>query len=592
MNRRVNNVRLKWVGWAFTLLGAAILIQIINVQNSPQAKKMISYLEKTYNQEVRVISPERGNIYDRWGNLLAGNVEVFEVGIAPNQVVNSDTVAQDLSAVLGLDYTNIKSIARSYVESGNLQYQVVADFVTADKIQELEARLEKYIAMPAPKEGVGPSLNGVHWVPHLRRTYPENATASNVLGFVNFHDRMDSRGILGVEEKYNSLLAGNQTKIVIPMNPTEIQTIPSVPPGSSLILTIDRSIQAAMERIAAEAQKANDADSVTIIVEDPKTGDLLAMASTPSFNPNEYQKYGEIFPVGSYFNRPVSQLYEPGSVYKVLTMAAALDSGSVTPETVFNDTGLITVGGAAVQNWDRQAYGEQTMTGCMQYSLNVCMTWLAINMGPTTFYDYMQRFNIGRYSGVDVAGEAVYPLLMPGDSSWYEVNLATNSFGQGVAVTPLQMTAAISAVANDGKIMTPRVVKSYIQDGVQYDIAPRMIRQAIKPETARELTEMLAQSLENEASDALVEGYRVSGKTGTAEIPSPEGYISGLTNASFVGWGPSDDPQFIVYIWLEKPRSSIWGSVVAAPVFSQVVYELVDLMKIPPDNIRHQLANQ
>jgi len=273
-------------------------------------------------------------------------------------------------------------------------------------------------------------------------------------------------------------------------------------------------------------------------------------------------------------------------------MAAALDSGSVKPDTVFNDTGLITIGGHAVRNWDQQAYGNQTMTGCMQHSLNVCMAWLSINMGPTTFYDYLQRFNIGRYSGVDIAGEQVYPLLMPGDSNWYEVNLATNSFGQGVAVTPLQMTAAISAVANDGKIMTPRVVKAYIQDGVQYDIAPRMIRQAIKPETARELTEMLANSLENEASDALVEGYRVSGKTGTAEIPSPEGYVSGLTNASFVGWGPSDDPQFIVYVWLEKPRSSMWGSIVAAPVFSKAVTELVDLMKIPPDSIRHQLANQ
>ena len=584
------NSRLRFVGVIFLIIGLAIIFQIIRVQNSPQAKEMISYLEKTYNQEIRVIKPERGNIYDRWGNLLAGNTEVYEVGIAPSQVVNSDTVAQDLSSILGLDFSEIKKIALSYIEEGNEQYMVVADFVSADKVRLLENKLAEYEKAGKPKKGAAPSLNGVHWVAHLRRSYPENTLAANILGFYNYYDRVDGRGILGLEEQYNNLLAGTATRVVLPMNPTAIQEIPSVPPGSSLILTIDRGIQAAVERIAQKAQEDSGAESVTILVMDPETGEMLAMATTPAFNPNEYQKYGEVFPQGSHYNRAISQLYEPGSVFKVLTMAAALDSGAVTPETTFVDTGAIEVGGLWIYNWDRGAWGPQDMTGCLQHSLNVCLAWTATEMGPTTFYNYIQTFGLGKYTGIDLAGEQVYPLSLPGDQNWYPINLGTNAFGQGVAATPIQMITAIAAVANDGKMMAPHVVKAYIQDGHQYDISPRLIRQVITPETARTLTEMLANSLENEASVALVEGYRVSGKTGTAEIPGPGGYETSVTNASFVGWGPTDDPKFIVYIWLEKPTSSPWGSVVAAPVFSEVVSELTVLMKLPPDSVRQQMA--
>lgn len=587
-----SNARMRLIGVIFIIAGLAIIFQIVRVQNSPQAKELISFLEKTYNQEVRVLKPERGNIYDRWGNLLAGNTEVYEIGIAPPQVINSDTVAQDLSSILGLDFSEIKKIARSYVEEGNEKYMVVADFVSADQVQLLEKKLAEYETAEKPKKGAIPSLNGVHWVAHLRRSYPENALAANILGFYNYYDRVDGRGILGLEEQYNNLLAGTDTQVVLPMNPTEIQEIPSVPPGSSLILTIDRGIQAAMERIAQKALEDSGAEAATILVMDPETGEMLAIATTPAFNPNEYQKYGEVFPLGSHYDRAISQLYEPGSVFKVLTMAAALDSGAVTPTTPFVDTGAIEVGGLWIYNWDRGAWGPQDMTGCMQHSLNVCLAWIATEMGPTTFYTYIQNFGLGKYTGIDLAGEQVYPLSLPGDQNWYPVNLGTNSFGQGVAATPIQMITATAAVANDGKMMAPHVVKAYIQDGHQYDISPRLVRQVIKPETAHTLTEMLANSLENEASDALVEGYRVSGKTGTAEIPGPRGYEASVTNASFVGWGPSDDPKFIVYIWLEKPTSSPWGSVVAAPVFSEVVRELTILMKLPPDSIRQQMAQQ
>jgi cell division protein FtsI/penicillin-binding protein 2 len=214
-------------------------------------------------------------------------------------------------------------------------------------------------------------------------------------------------------------------------------------------------------------------------------------------------------------------------------------------------------------------------------------------MGPTTFYTYLQRFGIGHLTGIDISGEVNYPLAVQGDSNWYPVNLATNSFGQGVSTTPIQMVTAVSAIANNqGKMMAPHVLKAMIEDGEQYNNPPQVIGNPISAKSAKTMTNMLVKSLEEESSVALVNGYAVAGKTGTAEIAGPTGYDTGLTNASFVGWGPADDPRFLVYVWLEKPTSSIWGSVVAAPVFSEVVSKLVVLMDLPPDETRLKLAGE
>jgi cell division protein FtsI/penicillin-binding protein 2 len=274
-------------------------------------------------------------------------------------------------------------------------------------------------------------------------------------------------------------------------------------------------------------------------------------------------------------------------------MAAALDAGVITPETVFNDPGAFRYGGVTIYNWDRQAYGQQTMTGCLQHSLNVCLSWIASQVGAENFYRYMQSFGIGRRTNIDLGYELTYPLYTPADEGrWYPADLVTNSFGQSLSVTPIQIATGISAIANDGKMMKPHVVKAIIDNGQQTAITPQVESIPIKAETARILSEMLAISLEKEASSALVPGYRVAGKTGTAQIPTESGYSPDQTNASFVGWGPVDDPRFLVYIWLEKPKSSPWGSVVAAPLFSKIVKELVVLMDLPPDAIRKNLAEK
>jgi cell division protein FtsI/penicillin-binding protein 2 len=344
-----------------------------------------------------------------------------------------------------------------------------------------------------------------------------------------------------------------------------------------------------MEKIVEDAIEESGSESATILVMDPKTGDILAAATSPRLDLNEFWRYGEVYEDSTPFNRVVSETYEPGSVFKVLTMAAAIDSGAVKPKTTFLDTGSIEVGGTIIRNWNSGAWGPQDMLGCMQHSLNVCLAWVATELGANKFYQYMQDFGLGHLTGVDMAGENSGRLKLPGDEDWYEADLGTNAFGQGVAVTPVQMLTAVSALANEGQMTFPRIVLSMIDNGKQYNTSPRISGAPITPKTAKRLTDMLTTSLEVESSSALVDGYTIAGKTGTAEIPTPFGYTSNQTNASFVGWGPVDDPKFLVYVWLEKPTTSPWGSVVAAPVFRQVVERLVVLLNIPTDEIKGQL---
>lgn len=567
-----------------TLFALVICFQMVRIQNSTDAEYLDKWA-KDYGYEVRTIQSERGYIYDRWGNLLAGNREVYEIGLELQFVKNPAAIASTMSNLLEMDYGFVFKAANTPYVPGETVYLTLVDFVSYEKVEELSALKAKYENNnPYGDNPEKPSLRGLVWTPHLQRTYPESDLASNVIGFYSFYNREGGSGNYGVEQQYDTLLAGIKQKVMIPLDPYEMQEIPTAPAGASLILTIDREMQRTVEKILDEAVKTNKSESGTIIIMNPENGEILTMANYPRLDPNVYWEINDIFEDVTAVNKAVNQVYEPGSVFKVLTMAAALDAGVVTPLTPYTDYGVINVGGWDIYNWDRGAWGEQNMIGCMQHSLNVCLSWVATQLKEERFYDYLQRFGIGHRTNIDLAGEVVFPLSVPGDPTWYTINLATNSFGQGLAVTPIQMITAASAIANDGKMMAPHILKAYIQDGKQFDTTPQVLGQPISAKTAHDLTDMLATSLEQEASDALVEGYRVAGKTGTAEIAVNGMYTSNLTNASFVGWGPVEDPKFIVYIWLEKPRSSIWGSIVAAPVFRDVVHDIVVLMDLPPDN--------
>ena len=566
------------------LIAFAVLAQIVRIQNSQEAA-IFKQQGNTYASELETFYPDRGEIYDRNGHLLAGNKTVYEIGVDLATVKDAKAIAMAVSVELGLDYNQLYQQITN--PSAGISYVVLADYVAGDKAAALQ-QLKVAADNQAP-QGVAGQLSGLEFKAHPQRSYPEGALASNILGFVN----REGRGYFGVEEKYNDLLAGNPVQVLVPTDPNKAFEIPHVPDGTTLVLTINRDLQAAAEKILDDSLTTYSAQGGTIIVMDPKTGELLAIATTPRMDLNQFWNYGSIYDNASEFDPAVSMPYEPGSVMKILTMAAALDSGTVVPSTPFLDTGAIMVGGATIRNWDDQAWGQQDMIGCLQHSLNVCLAWVSTQMGAQTFYGYMNRFGLGRLTGVDLAGEAAGRLKVPGDGDWYPVDLATNAFGQGVAATPIQVMMATSAVADDGRMVVPHVLYSMLRDGRQYNVPPQYAGTPITPDTANTLNNMLAISLENESSEAMVPGYRIAGKTGTAQIPTPLGvYDSTYTNASFIGWGPVDDPKFMIYVWLEKPSASIWGSETAAPVFAQIAEKTVVLLNIPPDNIRKETASQ
>ena len=526
--------------------------------------------------------PERGKIFDQSGHMLAGNKTVYEIGVTLAAMKDPHTVAMSLNSLLGIDYQ--KTLDQITNPPTGQIYLVLKKYVPSDqaqKLQDLKAELaDKYT-------GKGDSsLAGLEFRAHIMRSYPDKSLASNVIGFVN----QDNVGNYGVEQKYDSLLAGVPKTVLVPLDPNMAGDTPKAPAGTDLILTIDREIQAMVETELKNGMQDTGSTAGTIIVMDPHTGAIMAMASTPQMDLNDYTSYNNLYQSASEFNRAVSMQYEPGSVFKILTMAAAIDSGLVAPRTTYLDTGFYQIGGVNIFNWDQGAWGVQDMVGCLQHSLNVCMARLADLMGEKTFYTYMRRFGIGHPTGIDLSDETNGRLKDPADNDWYKVDLGTNSFGQGVAVTPIQMMAAASALANDGKMVYPHVLYAMVNNGSQHNTPVQTLGTPISPQTARTVTDMLAEAMVAGESVANVKGYRIAGKTGTASIPGPDGrYDPKLTNASFIGWGPVDDPKFMVYIWLERPLKSDWASYVASPIFHNVVEKLVVLLNIPPDDIRKQL---
>ena len=308
------------------LVAIAVLVQMGRIQNSEQAQLFIAKGDR-YAGAFQMIYPERGEIYDRNGHLLAGNKTVYEVGVTLNDMIDTQAMALALSTYLGLDYNQV--LDKLIHSPEEWSYVVVQDFVPADKVAALQQLTEQMDAANDLR------LDGLGFKPHVQRSYPENSLASNILGFVT----LDGRGYFGVEEKYNDLLAGNAVQVWVPRDPHHATDIPKVPNGTTLILTLDRDLQAKVENILDEALANYGAQNGTIVVMNPRNGEILAIATTPRMNLNDYGNYFSLYHNGSEYNRSISTTYEPGSVLKILTMAAALDSGLVRPESEFLDTG-------------------------------------------------------------------------------------------------------------------------------------------------------------------------------------------------------------------------------------------------------------
>lgn len=553
---------------AAVLIGFTIfvVIQLIRWQVF-QHQQLVSIAEAQMMTQNTAYIPVRGDILDRHHHLLAVDIFEYSLWASPQEVISNNhdigKVIPQLAPVLEMttdELTNALTSGRPYV--------LVADHVH----QQIWSAIDKNQAVL--------NMTGFYWEIKPKRMYPEGPLGAHILGFVNAR----REGYFGVEGFYDHELVGKGSgQPTSDENDafTDLYQPLDIRPGSTLVLTVDRTIQYMLENELILALKTYKAPSGSIIVMAPKSGAILGMASFPTFDPNHFMDTSQ----DRFANPAISQQYEPGSVFKVVTMAAGIDAGVVTPRTTFNDTGRLEVGGRLIYNWDRGSNGMVDMTVVLGKSLNTGAAFVSTTLGKNRFYTYVRRFGFGRLTGVDMAGEIPGTAKLPGDSEWHESDLGTNAFGQGIAVTPLQMLNSVAAVANRGQLMKPYIVSQVIDRGQVIDIKPEVIRRAVSENTAELVTAMLVQAVENEISQAYLPGYRVAGKTGTAEIPTLGGYKSDETIASFIGYAPAFDPQFIVLVKIDKPHTSQWGSKVAAPVFQRIAEFLVDYMDIAPDTV-------
>ncbi len=582
--------RFSFIVGAFCLVSVIMFARIIMLMTDDNAIRLKAETEDDYNYMTVEVSSERGNIYDRQGYLLAGNTVSYTVALNL-QYANGhgDFIAKYIAPIFELDEDEVREAAEIPYQTGSSVEWTLTNYATKDQIDQLEITKNTLDRSYSGRNDNPEDLDAVIYYPNVHRYYPNDELAFNIIGFYPFMNS-NSFASYGIEQYYDDILEAKTISHRFSLDPNIPDRIPDLPNGASIVLTIDRKVQAITEEIIKNAVETNKAVSGTILITNPKTGEVLAMATYPSVNLNEYWETAEKFTKDNKYNPAVMQPYEPGSVFKVLTMAIAIDTGAVKPSTVYNDTGTYNVLGTDIYNWDRGAWGPQSMVGCLQHSLNTCMAYLADLVGAETFYEYLDKFGLDDPTGIELAQEDYYPITKPGDSMWTPISLSTASFGQGLMVTPIQMVTAISALANDGVMMKPHIVREIRYNGEVQKVEPEAVGQPISAETARTVTEMLATSIEIEASDAQVDGIRIAGKTGTGEISvEGQGYVLNTTNASFVGWGPADDPQFIVYVWVQQPEVNIWGSEVSAPVFSEVVEAVAPYLRVPDDNTRECL---
>ena len=559
--------RVRAVFAAIVIVLVAIGLQLVRLQ---VLKAAAAPAAQGQNQYGNSLPPHRGSIVDREGNLLA-----------------TDAVRYQISAVGPITETAIISLT-----------QRLAPWLQMPPV-ELEKRLRnhrggitvlKFYASQAAAAEVERWKTGSLRVERLpRRFYPEDTDGAFVLGFAT----ADQIGRYGVEAKYDAFLRENGDMAVTnlenhvrPLSPDFSLDIPSAV-GRDLVLTIDRRIQAAVEDELKFAVDYYGATGGTIIVMDPKTGEILGMASAPGYSPNTFYEVQAAPDQHDPFADPaLGLLYEPGSVFKIVTMASGLDSGKVTLDQKFEDVGVLEVGERQIRNSDRQAHGKVAIPTILQNSLNIGSAQVALAMGADTFYSYVERFGFGNVTGVDLAGEVRGIVKKPKSSTeWSPSDLATNAFGQGISVTPMQMICAVSAVANNGVMMRPHVVKAIVDHGRWYEIEPSPARVAISPQTARLMTDVLVSVVEKGGTNqAAVPGYRIAGKTGTAEIPGRTAYDSDLTISTYVGYAPASDPRFVVLVKLDKTRLSVWAGHTSAPTFQRLARRLFALMNIPPSD--------
>ena len=520
-----------------------------------------------------IVAAKRGDIVDTNGRLLAQSITSFIITARMREVEDQEGIAQILQRELGVPReTTLKRLAQKNAASVTLARQVSRE--DADRLRALQM------------DGKNPDsakLKGITFDEDVSRWYPMGSALAQVLGLCN----VDGVGQSGLELKYNDVLAGKPGRLVTQVD-ARARTLPDgvtlyepAQAGDTLRLTIDREVQAAVERAVRECAGVNEANRVQAIVMDTDTGAVLAMAMYPTYDPadpprEDIGKLNDLMRI-----TVLSDVYEPGSTFKMLTAAAAIDSGATSPEEGFYCSGRITVSGSTVRCWGAP-HGAQSMAKALENSCNPVFTSLALRLGSNRLYQYLHAFGLGKRTGIDLYGEASGILIA--QSRVKDVDLARIGFGQSVAVTPIQMITAACAVVNGGRLMKPRLVEAIIgEDGKAKQVfSPKVVSRPISEQTSAVMRKLLAGVVENGGGkNAKISGWSVGGKTGTAQIYKDGKIETNLHIGSFVGFAPAQDPKVAVLVIVDEAQvRPDYGGTTAAPFAAQIFTEILPLLGV------------
>lgn len=544
-----------------------------------RGEEMLSRLE-TQVQESSVLHVPRGTIYDAEMKELAISTMVSSLFIDPNHVQDAEQTAKDVAPLVGLTE---KDILDDIAQGGGFVW-------VKRQMEPEETKALKNLIKEKPEYGAC-----LGFIQESKRYYPNDMLAANVIGFVG----TDDKGLDGIEQQFDGMIKGEEQTSSIFTDALARPILDSVFMKNSPVdanckniqLTINAQYQFIIEKALDKAMMDHGAESVTAIVMNPKNGDILAMASRPSYDPNYFYKYDASF----WKNKAVSDIYEPGSTFKSIVAAAGFQEKLVSPTDIFVDPGTIEVSGRTIQNWSGDSFGTVTFLDVVKNSINTGFAQLGLELGGERLMNYARKFGFGERTGIELPGEESGILFNPKDMVASDV--ATSSIGQSIAVTPLQMITAMSAIANDGVLLKPHIVKAiYNADGTVYQQMEREeVRRCIDSDVDKTLKSVLEQVVSTGGgSKAGIEGYHIAGKTGTAQKIDMinGGYLPGHYIASFCGFGPVEDPQFTVLVIINDPAGGeYYGGQIAAPIAHDIFLQLFRYANIKPINGNQSLLD-
>ena len=560
-------VRILFLFFVILIFASLIIFRLYNLQIL--SREYYLALAQGQHSIFADLVPKRGEIFlrDKDGTYpVAVNKKTKMAFAVPKEVENPEEAAWQVAKALDLDEEDIKT----RLSKPNDMYEVLKHRLTDEEIASIQNL----------------NLKGIHLSDETFRYYPAGELAAQVLGFVGWKgDNLGGR--YGIENYFNEELSGQEGTLFQYKDnagrwiPTGVKELTPAQNGKDLILTIDRIAQYAAEKVLKGAVAKFEADQGTVIVMDPSTGRILALANYPDFDPNNYQKED----IKNFRNIAVSDSYECGSVYKTITLASALDDEKISPDMTYTDTGEVREAGYTIKNSDFKANGLQTMTEVLEKSLNTGVIYAEKLLGNNDFLDYTKRFGFGEVTGIDLPGESAGNIANLKNLK-RDINFFTASFGQGITVTPIQLVSAYNAIANGGVLMKPQIIEEMVDgQGNSEEIKPQEVRKVISQRANNEITQMLVSVVDNgHGKPAGVPGYAVAGKTGTAQIASREskGYEEGINIGSFVGFAPADNPQFTILVRIDNPKTVEWAESSAAPVFGELMKFLLDYKNIKP----------